>query len=196
MRMGYPKALLPLGGETFLTRILRILRDAGMAKPRLILGRAAPRIEPQIRDWPVEILINPDPSRGQLSSIQLGLRGLPESFDAAMIWPVDQPAVTVDLVQRLAKMFLDSECRIALPMFGTRRGHPAIFHRALFREFMDAPLAEGPKGILQRHQAYTELLPTEEPACVEDIDTPTEYQALTGEALDSALGSVRGFGSD
>jgi hypothetical protein len=52
---------------------------------------------------------------------------------------------------------------------------------------MDAPLKEGPKGILSRHPEAIALLPTDEPAVVRDIDTASEYESLTGESLDSAL---------
>jgi molybdenum cofactor cytidylyltransferase len=190
LRMGFPKALLPLGQNTFLTRILGILKDAGLPKPTIVLGRAASTIQPTIRDWPADIHINPDPSRGQLSSIQLALSRLDQEFAAAMIWPVDQPAISVDLVRRLVQLYVTSESWITCPAFGNRRGHPAIFNRALFREFMDAPWEQGPKGIILRHQDSLATLDTEEPASVEDIDTPEQYRKLTGAALNIALKSA------
>jgi len=186
-RMGYPKALLPLGPDTFVSRILGMLRKIGMPRPLIILGRAASIIQTRIQDWPADILINPDPDRGQLSSIQIALSYLGPEFTAGMIWPVDQPAVSEDLVRRLTQLFLDSTSRIALPQCGDRRGHPAIFHRDLFQEFMDAPLEEGPKKILVRHQLSTAVLHTGEMACIQDVDTPEDYEALTGESLQSAL---------
>jgi molybdenum cofactor cytidylyltransferase len=134
-RMGYPKALLPLGEESFLTRILRILREAGFTSPRLVLGRDAELIKEYIRDYPANIQINPDPDRGQLSSIQLGIAGLPEKFEAAMLWPVDQPAVSVEMICRLIELFVTNDCLIAVPVRDGKRGHPAIFHRTLFYEF-------------------------------------------------------------
>jgi molybdenum cofactor cytidylyltransferase len=190
-RMGYPKALLPLGSDFFLTRILRTLKAIGMPKPVIILGKAASVIQQQLRDWPADIYINPNPDRGQLSSIQLALVNIPLEFDAGMIWPVDQPAVSENLVRCLVELFLNSDSRIACPMYGDKRGHPAIFHRALFREFMEAPLEEGPKNIIVRHHTATALLPTNESASVQDIDTPADYEALTGENLNAALERIR-----
>jgi molybdenum cofactor cytidylyltransferase len=190
-RMGYPKALLPLGTDTFLTRILRILRSTEMPDPIIILGRAASAIRPQIQDWTADIYINPDPDRGQLSSIQLALSHIHSECAACMIWPVDQPAVSENLVRCLMELFLNSDSRIVCPIYGNKRGHPAIFHRALFQEFMDAPLEEGPKKIILRHQQATALLPTEESGSVQDIDTPAEYEALTGESLNAALARLR-----
>ena len=186
-RMGYPKALLPLGHELFITNILGVIRNLGLPRPVIILGRTAQIIQTQIQNWPADIRINPDPDRGQLSSIQLGFSHVGPEFNAAMIWPVDQPVVSEDLVRRLVKLFQSSGSLIACPACMGKRGHPAIFHRSLFQEFMDAPLNEGPKKILLRHQNEIALLPTEESGTVIDIDTPDDYQTLTGESLESAL---------
>jgi molybdenum cofactor cytidylyltransferase len=185
--MGYPKALLPFGSGRFITHILGMLRDLGFARPVIVLGRAAPIIQPQLKPWPADIHINPDPDRGQLSSIQLGLAHVGREFAAGMIWPVDQPAVSEELVRQLAELFLASGALIACPKCNETRGHPAIFHRSLFQEFMDAPLEEGPKKILARHQQETAILPTGESGAIHDIDTPADYQSLTGETLASAL---------
>jgi len=195
-RMGYPKALLPLGRDRFITHILGILRNLAMPEPVIVLGRAASIIRPLCLDWPANIQVNPDPDRGQLSSIQLGLMQIGSEFNAGMIWPVDQPAVSEELVRRLVQLFVASRPLIACPRCGERRGHPAIFHRSLFQEFMDAPLQEGPKKILLRHQPETSMLPTDEIGTVQDIDTPEDYQSLTGESLASALARVEALKND
>ena len=186
-RMGYAKALLPIGSDTFLTRILKVLRKIGLAKPEVILGRAAAAIRPTVRDHAARILINPHPDSGQLSSIQIGLSNLEENTEACLIWPVDLPAVPENLVRGLAQLFLESECLMAFPQMGNKRGHPAIFHRSLFPEFMAAPLELGPKEIILRHLQDMAALPTSESAVIHDIDTPADYEALTGESIDTAL---------
>jgi molybdenum cofactor cytidylyltransferase len=186
-RMGHPKALLPIGNKTFLKRILEIVQEIGLADPVVILGRAAEIIQPTIQDLPACVKINPDTDRGQLSSIQIGISSLGTDTQACMIWPVDQPAVSADMVRRIALLFVQSGCLIALPKYGEKRGHPAIFHRSLFQEFLGSPLDEGPKKILVRHLQATAELPTDESAVIQDIDTPSDYEALTGESLDAAL---------
>jgi molybdenum cofactor cytidylyltransferase len=186
-RMGYPKALLPIENEVFLTRVMGIVRKIGLADPVIILGRAAGMIQPAIADRPARIRINQNPDRGQLSSIQLGLSSLDAQVEACMIWPVDQPAVSETLVYKLAQLFVQSECLLAFLNFEGKRGHPAIFHRALFREFLDAPLEAGPKGIILRHLQDIAELTADESAIIQDIDTPTDYEALTGESVQTAL---------
>jgi molybdenum cofactor cytidylyltransferase len=190
-RMGYPKALLPLGNDLFISRILKTARGSGLSEATVVLGRTASIIKPYIEDSGVKILVNPDPGRGQLSSIQIALTGLAPDITAALIWPVDIPAVSMELVRCLTDLFISSGSLISFPVCGDRRGHPAIFHRSLFREFMDAPLEEGPKKILLRHKQEMSMLAVEESATFKDIDTPSDYEELTGETLDSALARRR-----
>ena len=187
MRMGYPKPLLPLENDCFLTWILKVVQNAGLGQPAVVLGKTAQDILPRIKECKTSILINPKPERGQLSSIQMALSSLPPESAAAMIWPVDQPLVSVGLVDKLAHKFLDSNALIAYPTYEERRGHPAIFHRDLFQEFMAAPLAEGPKKIILSHQADTATLQTDEPGTVYDFDTPEDYEDAFGKSLDSVV---------
>ena len=182
-RMGYPKALLPLGEEFFLTRILRISQEVGFVRPRLILGRDAELIIARIGDYPTDVIVNPDPDRGQLSSIQMGVSSLSEKFEAVMLWPVDQPAISVELIRGLTELFIANDCLITVPFCDGKRGHPAIFHRTLFHEFINAPMEKGAKGIISRYESETCFLFTEELAAFTDIDTPSDYQALTGQSL-------------
>jgi molybdenum cofactor cytidylyltransferase len=186
-RMGHPKALLPIGNTTFLNHILQTAEEIGLPDPVVILGRAAEVIRPTIQNRPVNIKINPDPSRGQLSSIQLGISSLAPDAQACMIWPVDQPAVSAELVRQLVDLFIRSDCLIAFPKHAEKKGHPAIFHRALFHEFLESPLTEGPQKILLRHLHATAELPTHEAGATQDIDTPSDYEALTGESIEAAL---------
>ena len=186
-RMGYPKALLPLGEDIFLTRILRVLREVGFVRPRLILGRDAEIIIARIGDYQADVIVNPNPDNGQLSSIQLGVSSLSEKIEAAMLWPVDQPAISVDLLRSLTELFVANDCRIAVPFRDGRRGHPAIFHRTMLHEFMKAPMEKGAKGIISRYESETCFLPTDESAAFFDIDTPSDYQTLTGQSLGVVL---------
>jgi molybdenum cofactor cytidylyltransferase len=186
-RMGYPKALLPIGDTTFLGRILGTIRSVGLTSPLVVLGRAAALIRPAIQKWPVRIIVNPDPDRGQLSSIQLGISSLDANAQACMLWPADQPAVSEEMVSDLVRLYLHSQHLMAFPKFGGKRGHPAIFHQALFREFLAVPLEEGPKKMISGYQEDIAELPTDESAVIHDIDTPWDYELLTGESLESAL---------
>jgi molybdenum cofactor cytidylyltransferase len=186
-RMGYPKALLPLGAEVFLTRILSTVRKAGLGKPKIVLGKAASVIQPRIEANQADILINRKPERGQLSSIQLAVSSLKPGCIAAMIWPVDQPLVSMELICSLVKLFLSSDALIAHPVHGGKSGHPSIFRKMIFPEILETPLGESPKKIVMQHKASTAVLPTDETGTVCDIDTPSDYENAIGVKLKSVI---------
>jgi molybdenum cofactor cytidylyltransferase len=186
-RMGHPKALLPLGEETFITRILSTLQGLHLANPCVVLGSHASQIQESLRGWNVEVVINPHPEHGQISSLKLAVERLDRSAKACLVWPVDQPAVSADLIEKLVRLFERSGALLVLPRCAERRGHPAIFSRAIFEELLALPPGEGAKNLVTRYAAKTTMLATEERATVEDIDTPEDYYRLTGEELEAAL---------
>lgn len=186
-RMGFPKALLPIGADIFLTRILNTLESLGLPDATVVLGSHAAQIQPRISERRVRIVINPNPAKGQLSSIKLALSGLDPSFAGCMLWPVDQPGISENLVGNLIKQFIDCRAPLVLPRCGEKRGHPAIFSRTLFQEILETPLHEGLKKLVLRHSHEMSLLPTNELATIEDIDTPEDYFSFTGVKLEEAL---------
>ena len=60
------------------------LRDGDPMRASIVLGKAAAVIRPHLQDWPGDIRINPDPDRGQLSSIQLGLSPMDPKSQAGL----------------------------------------------------------------------------------------------------------------
>ncbi len=187
-RIGYPKVLLPLKEETFVTHILGTLQRSGFLQPRVVLGKDAARVLETLQGRQAAAIVNPHPERGQTSSLQLALEQIPAEACACLVWPVDQPAISEALLRNLARLFEDSGARIALPRCGERRGHPAIFHRSLFPELLALPPAVPVKTLLCRHAADIAELPTGERAAFDDVDTPDDYYRLTGEELEAALG--------
>ena len=185
--MGYPKALLPLGGGTFVGRILQTLTEAGLTEARIVLGPDAGRIAPLLRREHVILLSNPDPGRGQISSMKIALSDLPPHCEGCLFWPVDQPAVSAQTVRKLVRLFGESGAMIAMPACSGKHGHPAVFRRDIWAELMRVPFEAGPKPVIAAHAAETALLACDEAATIEDVDTPEDYLRLTGMTLDQAL---------
>ena len=77
-RMGQHKALLPTSqpDETFIGRIVRVLREGGIDDVVVVVGPHVPPLDVAFTDKePLpRVVINPLPDRGQLSSLLVGLR--------------------------------------------------------------------------------------------------------------------------
>ena len=100
-RMGRPKALLPIDGQTFIERIVGALKRGGIERIVVVLGFNADALRQQISHLPVEILVNPDHKLGQLSSLQVAVRHLQAApdCDGVMLHLVDHPYIDPKLVR-------------------------------------------------------------------------------------------------
>ena len=180
-RMGRPKALLPVGDSFFLERIVNALRRTRVEQIFVVLGHNARALEEKIAHLPVSILVNPDYSRGQLSSLHVALRELDkETVDGIVLHLVDHPFIDAALVDRMIETFYASRPLIVVPVYRGRRGHPVIFSRKLFPELLVAPLDEGAKNVVRAHAKDTIEVETDEEGITYDIDTPEEYRRRIG----------------
>lgn len=176
-RMGRPKALLPIGEETFIERIVASLQAAKVEKIIVVLGHNAADLAAKIAHLPVTIVVNPDYTKGQLSSLVAAIRTLQgKSIDAILVHLVDHPYLNPDLVKRMIEKFYRSKKLIVVPKWKGRRGHPVIFSRRLFGELLSAPLDEGAKSVVHAHAADTLEIETNEEGITFDIDTPEDYR--------------------
>ncbi len=190
-RMGFPKALLPLGNATFLSQILMNLQPLGLESPIVILGKHASLIKQRLGLQNAHVIVNPRPEGGQISSVRLAVASLGLYAEGCLIWPVDHPLIPTSLVRQLVDLFRETEASIVLPACKGRLGHPAIFGRQLFSEILHSPLEEGLKTIVRQRGESLVTLPTGEPSTIEDIDTPEDYHKITGLRLDDALNPRR-----
>lgn len=183
-RMGRPKALLPIEGETFIGRIVGSLKRTQVGKILVVLGHNAGPLAAAIRALPVEILINPNYQLGQLSSLQVAVRTLlPDpDCDGMLVHLVDHPYIDASLVDRMIRQFYESKKNIVVPRCRGKRGHPVLFSRRLFSELLDAPMDQGAKAVVNAHGDATLEIETDDEGIAVDIDTPELYrQHVKGE---------------
>ena len=173
-RMGSAKALLEFRGETFLDRLIRCF-SAYCSPVIVVLGHEPEVIRAGVRSaGDAVFVLNPDYSRGQFSSMQCGLRAVPEDAEGILFTPVDHPNIEPATVQQL----MAARASIAIPQYLGRHGHPVLFTRALVPEF----LALGPdaqaRQVLHGHAGEIRYLDVADPGILDDIDDPDAYHRL------------------
>ena len=183
-RMGRPKALLPIDGQTFIEKIVGALKKSSVAKVIVVLGHNADEMRRHIQHLPIEILVNPDYKLGQLSSLQVAVRSLEKEADCdgMLVHLVDHPYVNTQLLESMIKLCEETAKLIIVPRYNGKRGHPVIFSRKLFKELLAAPVDQGAKAVVDAHRADTLEIDTEDEGITLDIDTPELYrQHVKGE---------------
>ncbi len=180
-RMGAPKALLPYRGKTFVEHLIEVTRHLRIGVTRIVVGAHADEIRERLRAHVSEIVVNADWAKGQLSSIQAGVRSLPESATQGMILcPVDHPLVSAELIARLIEGFDSSGKAIVLPTYHGRRGHPVIFRASLYAELLAASAEVGARQVVWAHADNICEVPTEEEGVVLNINDPGTLERTLG----------------
>lgn len=175
-RMGAPKALMDAGGSSFLARILSSLREGGAGPLLVVVRDMEDPVAREAREHGGKVLLNPDPSTGPVSSLQAGIRTLPDQAAAILFAPVDHPLFSPETVQRLIRGFVESGAPLVVPAFEGWRGHPVLFGRALFPELLEKDLPEGARTVVRRYLDDRLQIPVTDSGILADIDTPEEYR--------------------
>jgi len=188
--MGSPKALLPLCGGTFLGHLLEVIHgskknfDSGkeIGCTRVVLGAHTKEITEKIPLDASAIVLNPQWQQGQLSSIKEAVRSLKEvQTDGIVLFLVDHPLVSAELVSELVRQFYASGRAIVLPKFRGKRGHPVIFAARLYAELLAAPADQGARAVVWAHPDEVLEVPTNEEGAVLNLnDAETLRRALAG----------------
>ena len=177
-RMGTPKALLDYRGETFVGRLVRVL-GASCEPVIVVLGYHAEVIRSHV---PAEakIVVNPDPSRGQLSSLQTALGALPADAQGFAFIPVDSPAVEADTVAKLARAFeqRDKSTLFVIPRQGGHRGHPVVAARSIAAEFLALPPTAEAREVVHARVDRTQYVDVDDAGIFTDVDDPETYRRL------------------
>jgi nicotine blue oxidoreductase len=176
-RMGRNKALVEIGGEPVLTRLLAELDRSALAGAVVVVGSARREVASLARAGGARVVTNPGWRAGQTSSLRAGIAALPGDCAAFLVHPVDHAFTTArDFDALHAAWIAEAEPARAIlrPVWGARRGHPVLFAAAYAAEFL--ALAETDPGhlVYRSHPERVRLVPVQNPLIAHDLDTPED----------------------
>jgi molybdenum cofactor cytidylyltransferase len=191
--MGRDKALLPWPPQghgadsatgptgTFLSAAIELFTPY-VAMVLVVVGKNEHGLAPVIYATGASLVVNPDPQRGQFSSLQTGLREvLNQGRDAAMITLVDRPPVKPATIEALQDAFQQSSPELqwaTVPEYQGKHGHPILAARELIEAFLRAPSSSSAREIENAYRDKIEYVSVDDPLVVTNVDTPEQYAAL------------------
>ena len=179
-RLGQPKALVELGGETLAKRGVALLRDGG-ADPVILVTGAVPVTIPEAL-----AVHNTDWSTGMGSSLATGLRALAETdADAAVVALADQPLVGAGAVRRLIAAYRDG-APVAVATYDGEPRNPVLIAREYWPIVLT--MATGDTGARPFLRAYADLVTQVECG---DTGRPDDVDTAEDLARVRAVASVR-----
>ena len=176
-RFGSPKLLSRLDGQTLLRRSVRVALGCRAAGCIVVLGANAIRLERELRDWPVAIVVNRDWRRGLSSSLRAGLAALPVSAPAALVMLADQAALGRADLELLIAAWRRQPRAIVAARADDVTGPPAIFPRSAFRELRRLRGDAGAKTLLR--DTSRSVIGIGIPRAAFDIDRPADLAGLS-----------------
>ena len=162
-RLGEPKQLVRLGGETLLERSVRVAVEANCNPVIVVLGASSAVILADSVLAPAQIIQNLAWEEGMASSIRVGLEALRPETRAVILLTCDQPAVTAEHLRSLAAEAPEEPVASA---YAGRHGVPAYFPVSDFKELLQLRGDQGARRLL----AAARALPL--PRGEVDVDTP------------------------
>lgn len=189
-RMGRDKALLPWpaaseglsqSNETFLSSAIRALA-LSTDFVVVVAGHNEASLAPIVYASGASLCVNPNPSRGQFSSLQIGLHEvLNRGRDAAIVTLVDRPPALPATIATLREAFESAAQNIwsVVPDFGGKHGHPYVVGREMIEKFLQAPNTANARDIEHLHREHILYYPVDDRLVAVNINTPEDYAALT-----------------
>lgn len=192
-RMGTDKALLPwppalagqpLAKDTFLSAAIRsLLLSADFVI--VVAGKNQAAIAAVAYAEGASVVVNPDSSQGQFSSLQVGLHEvLNRGRDTAMITLVDRPPARAATIQILRDSYENAgnDTWAVVPEFSGKHGHPYVAGRELMEAFLQAAPTASARDIERAHQQHIAYVPVDDPMVAMNINTPEEYATLVAQS--------------
>ncbi len=187
-RMGRDKALLPwppaseglTARDTFLSAAIRSL-SLSTDFVLVVAGDNEHTLAPIVYSNGASLVVNPDSSRGQFSSLQVGLHEvLSRGRDAAIITLVDRPPASVPTVVALRQAFEEAPQNIwaMVPEYSGKHGHPYIAGRDLIERFLREPTTGNAREVEHRYQDHIQYLAVDDHNVALNINTPEDYAGL------------------
>jgi CTP:molybdopterin cytidylyltransferase MocA len=183
-----PKAHVAIAGATFLERIVRSSREAGIEEV-FVVGSHEDAVMPKACEaLGVRLAINDDPSRGMSSSVHAGLLMMTTARPptGALVWPVDVPLVRATTLRLLTQALGGAHDASVHPVYRSASGHPVGLGRDVVLQLAKT-LVLPLRDALIALRARRVDVPCDDAGVVTDVNTPKDL----AEAAASAAGGDR-----
>ncbi len=177
-RMGTVKSLLPWGKSFLLDKVIENAQQSELANLIVVLGFKAESILEKINFRDSRVIINPDYSMGQSSSLRAGLGGVPADSDGAMFLLGDQPFIGPTIIDSLILALQKQPANLIIPTFQGKRGNPVLAHRSIFELVREITGDTGARVLFSSLKEQIQEVEVFDQGIHLDMDTIEDYRRL------------------
>jgi molybdenum cofactor cytidylyltransferase len=169
-RIGTPKYRLSAGDRTFLEKVVGLACEGGCGPVVCVAAEEeADRIRTGNGDA-VRVVVNPDPGRGMLSSLQEGLAALMDT-PGVFVFPVDHPFIAPATIRLLMACVAGQPGAVVKPEYLGRGGHPVYVPAVLTGQIMSADPGRSLREIIAESGIPVVRVPVNDEGVVRNVNT-------------------------
>lgn len=175
-RMGRLKALLDIGGEKAILRLIDACIKAGIKDIVVVLGYRSIDILRYVDHYRnVKCVVNGSYMSGMFSSVQKGVSKIDADAEGFMLMPIDIALIKANTICELAEAFGRGGCDILLPFFGEKKGHPPVVSAKCVPDILTGSPDNGMRGIMDSGKWTKGRFQTVDEGIIYDMDTMDQY---------------------
>ncbi len=172
-----PKLLALLDGKPLVRHVAEAAAGTSVDPVLVVTGHRAAEVEAALAGLSLQFIRNPGYADGLSTSLKTGFAALPPGAQAAVVLLGDMPLVGVSLIEALVEAWLATRPAAVVPVHEGRRGNPVLLSRSLAPE-IDGLSGDVGAGLVLRRRSDVLELPVDDPAVLQDVDTPHGLRAL------------------
>ena len=179
-RLGQPKQLLKLDGQTLIYRAAKTVTDAQIERVIVVVNPShVAAMEDELRDLPVEIVVNENWREGMASSVRCAATTAQAFIEAKalLLTPCDLPLLSSAHLRALIEKYQRENARIVASRYNETLGAPLIIARELWPELSQLRGDVGARRVIMNHDAGF----IEWPDGAFDVDTREDWEKLGNE---------------
>lgn len=170
-RLGRPKQLVEIGGETLLQRTLHAAAATEPADMVVVLGHAAEQLAPLVATCGARVLVTTQWQHGMGHSLRQGVAALAQACSGVLVVLCDQPALDAAHLQHLCRRWQAAPEHAVASGYADVIGVPALLPRAWLRDWQPTQDA-GARALLRDRADAVDVVMNA--ALARDIDTPQD----------------------
>lgn len=173
-RLGQPKQLLEIDGETLLHRVVRFAAASDPAELIVVLAEGTTEIHEAIRDLECRIVVCTDANRGMSASLRSGLAALNPICVGALVMLVDQPRLDAAHLCTLRDRWRLAPQQAVASGYAQTLGVPALLPRSWFAELTQTNMDRGARELLRGRIKDVQAIYA--PHLAFDLDSPGDLE--------------------
>ena len=177
-RAGRNKLLYEVDDEPLFLRAVRAAIHSEAGPVFVIIGDHAAEFEEALENIDVNVIYNPAYRSGIKTSINLGLKSVPNFCDGVLLLPADMPNITPQFINKMIKQFdKKTEKQVVTAALNGVKSNPVIWNRSLYDVADLVPENAELRPVLIEHSDYTKTVKGDEYILL-DVNYPNDLEQL------------------